>query len=242
MIIDDDKLIVHDLLHIVDWKSLGFEVVATAHNGKQGLLKYEELMPDVIFSDIRMPIMGGLEMINQIREKDNNVKIVLLTAYGEFGYAQQAIGFGVCEYILKNELTQDLMTNTLERIKAKVLSSDAQRAPDSKRCLSPAISRVISYIEENYSSKDLNIRKISDAVCISPSWLSVRFRNETGQTVNEYITSVRMREAKKLLRQDKYKIYEVATKVGYGSGRYFSRVFLQTTGHLPLSYGWDVDS
>ena len=65
MIVDDEKLMIEDMKTMVDWDALGFEIIATAFNGKQALRKYRELSPQLIFSDIRMPFMDGIEMISK---------------------------------------------------------------------------------------------------------------------------------------------------------------------------------
>ena len=331
MIVDDDKLIVNDLVHIVDWKSLGFEIVATAYNGKQGLLKYGQFIPQVIFVDVRMPFVNGLEMIRAIRAQDPWVRFIVLTAYGEFRYVKEALELDASGYLLKNQISSEVIETTLAAIEVELLEKskmtvltienvvrsfldgdrqnpadttqklehayDAYKAgqfewslqtlidvigklfereyiqnekrdiykpppaesqvllewikerlnqiarwtQEEERQISPVVSRARSYIEENYGKKELDIQTISDFLAISPSWLSVRFRKETGQTINEYITGVRVREATRLIRQGRYRLYEIAEMVGYGSSRYFSKVFLQKTGFSPHSFGKGVE-
>ena len=105
----------------------------------------------------------------------------------------------------------------------------------------PTVSNVVLYIQKYYMVRDLSIQDIAKDVFVTPNWLSAIFRKETGRTINEYITDVRIKKAKELLLQGKYKIYEIAEMVGYGSSQYFSRVFYQQTGHTPQRYRKDDD-
>ena len=68
MIVDDEKLMLEDLSTMIDWEAYGYQIIATAFNGKQALRKYREYHPQVIFTDIRMPFMDGIEMISEIRK------------------------------------------------------------------------------------------------------------------------------------------------------------------------------
>lgn len=124
MIVDDERMAVDDLLHITDWGAQGFEVIATAVNGKQALLKYHEFHPQVIFTDIKMPFMDGIELIQQIRKIDNKVKLLLLTAYQDFSYAQSAIRYGSVDYLIKSEITEERINKTLASLRAVISSEE----------------------------------------------------------------------------------------------------------------------
>lgn len=104
---------------------------------------------------------------------------------------------------------------------------------------SPTVANCIAYIQQNYADKNLSIEQIAQHVFVSPNWLSAKFKSEIGCTINEYITQFRIDKAKNLLIQGKYKIYEVADMVGYGSSRYFSRVFSRLTNQTPQNYRGD---
>ena len=121
MIVDDEKMILEDLSTMIDWEKFGFQIIATAFNGKQALRKYRELHPQVIFTDIRMPFMDGIEMISEIRKTDEKVSIILLTAYEDFSYAKAAIRLGITEYIIKSEITENSLSELLNRLKTNII-------------------------------------------------------------------------------------------------------------------------
>ena len=76
MIVDDEKLMLEDLSTMINWEAYGYQIIATAFNGKQALRKYREYRPQVIFTDIRMPFMDGIEMISEIRKTDEKVSLI----------------------------------------------------------------------------------------------------------------------------------------------------------------------
>ena len=123
MIVDDEKLMLEDLSTMIDWEAYGYQIIATAFNGKQALRKYREYHPQVIFTDIRMPFMDGIEMISEIRKKDEKVSIVLLTAYEDFSYAKAAIRLGITEYVIKSEITENSLSELLNRLKANIIKA-----------------------------------------------------------------------------------------------------------------------
>lgn len=114
LIVDDEYLVRTGLKEIIDWESLGFEVVGEAANGKEGCEKYFDLKPDIIITDIRMKIMTGIEMLENLKKSDDfNAEVIILTAFDEFDYAKSALENGAIGYILKpvkeNELLSLLM-------------------------------------------------------------------------------------------------------------------------------------
>jgi len=116
------------------------------------------------------------------------------------------------------------------------LSIIHQWGPKMVQKLSPAVTSAMMFIQKNYATKNLNIQMVANEVFLSPNWLSALFKKETGQTVNGYITDVRIKKASELLLQGKYKVYEIAEMVGYGSSQYFSKVFFQTTQKNPQRF------
>jgi len=107
---------------------------------------------------------------------------------------------------------------------------------EQENIISHSTSKAMLYIETNYQDKNLNVRDIADAASTSVSWLSTRFKKETGCSLKEYIIKIRIDRAKKLLRQGNCRVYEVADLVGFSSGQYFSKVFYNNTKLLPHQY------
>jgi len=123
VIADDDQLVLQDLKYLVDWKYLGFQIVAIASNGEQAFAYIKKYRPQVLITDIRMPRLNGLELIKAVKETVPNTKIIIISSYDDFDYAKKAIQFGVFDYILKNEITSASFTEKLISLSQNVLES-----------------------------------------------------------------------------------------------------------------------
>ena len=101
MLVDDEEEVRKSIIRKIDWSAAGFEVIGDAENGKEALEKIDQIEPDVVLTDIRMPYMDGLSMAEAIRQRHPSIKIVIFSGFDEFEYAKKAIKLNVIEYILK---------------------------------------------------------------------------------------------------------------------------------------------
>lgn len=101
---------------------------------------------------------------------------------------------------------------------------------------SKVVRNTMDYIWENYGNHALTLKEIAEEVHLSVGHLCGLFKKETGKTLNNYITEIRMEEAKRLLEDENLKVYEVADLVGYQSSQYFSQIFLKYAGTYPTNY------
>lgn len=101
MIVDDEYLVMESILHSIPWEKVGFEITGMAKNGKAALALIEKNVPDVVITDIKMPVMDGIELITNINIRFPNIKVIILSSYNDFEYAQKAIDCKVFSYILK---------------------------------------------------------------------------------------------------------------------------------------------
>ena len=107
---------------------------------------------------------------------------------------------------------------------------------DKQTGYSISIRNAIDYMRHNYSHSDLTIDIIANQVGFSSGRLSVLFKQEVGQTVNKFLTDIRIEMAISLLENSQCKIYEIAEMVGYKSSQYFSQIFCRSTGRRPIDY------
>ena len=126
MLVDDEEEVRKAMIRQMDWEKLGFTVAGDAENGEDALEKVEQLEPDVIMTDIRMPYMDGLTLVAKIREKYPFMKILIFSGYDDFEYAKQAIKFRVTEYILKPVNGEEL-AEILKRVKDSLDEEIEQR-------------------------------------------------------------------------------------------------------------------
>ncbi len=139
LIVDDERFIRRSLINRIDWSRYGMEVVGEAGDGRSAFELLPSLKPDVIFADIRMPVMDGLELAALVQEEYSGIYVILVTAYSDFEYARRGIACGVFDYVLK-PLKPEALDGTLARLlpllekdeqkKREVTAEEAQRMPE----------------------------------------------------------------------------------------------------------------
>ncbi|MDF2884704.1 MAG: hypothetical protein K0R54_5274, partial [Clostridiaceae bacterium] len=100
-IVDDEEFVIKSLIGSISWESLGFEVAGKATNGRVALEQIDSMQVDVVFSDVRMPGINGLELIKEIQRNNPNIIFIIVSGYPEFSYAQKALSYGALGYCLK---------------------------------------------------------------------------------------------------------------------------------------------
>ncbi len=126
ILVDDEEEVRKGIIRKIDWEALGFQVVGDAENGQDALEKIEQLEPDVVMTDIRMPYMDGLTLTSWIRQKYPSVKVLIFSGFDDFEYAQQAIKLNVTEYILKPVNVEEL-TRILNKVRENLDQEIEQR-------------------------------------------------------------------------------------------------------------------
>ncbi len=121
MIVDDEPKLVNLIRMLGHWDELGFEIIATASDGQQALELILELQPDLVVSDIKMPGMDGIELIDHARKAGSNAFFILLSGYRHFEYARSAISLNVVDYLLK-PISEEQLNVTLEKVSMQIAS------------------------------------------------------------------------------------------------------------------------
>ena len=246
LIVDDEELVRRGIVMETDWPRIGCMVVAEAQNGQEGLEMVKKYQPDVIVTDVRMPLMNGLEMVKAAREEGCKAKVIFLTAYSDFEYARNALKLGAADYLLK-PFEDGELEKTILRIcepESGQISATAETADESVKAFldlpkgdkSKYVSEALEFVSANLAAQDLCVGMIAEHLGLSEGHLSHLFKKETSYTVNAYITRYRIRRAMELLRDCRIKVYEVAEQVGYKDITYFSTVFKKLVGINPSEF------
>lgn len=233
LVVEDEELIRQGIVLGTDWAQLNCAVVGQAANGQEGLEQARALKPDLIITDIKMPKLDGIEMVRALREEGNQVKVIILTAYDSFPYAQSALRLGAVDYILK-----PFHDGELEQAVLKISGGDS-RDPMSafpKSFQSRYVQAAAGYIADHYREPDISVGVIAAALAVSEGHLSHLFKKETGDTILGYLTRYRIHQAMGLLKDCRVKVYEVADQVGYRDIAYFSATFKKLVGVAPSEY------
>ncbi|MFD2329474.1 helix-turn-helix domain-containing protein [Cohnella sp. GCM10020058] len=123
MLAEDEMLVRLGLKNAVDWRRFDMEVVADVQNGADAWQAYEKLAPEVVITDLKMPVMGGIELLSKIRSVNSKTRLLILTCLEEFELAKQAMSLGVSGYIVKHSMTPDEMESMLSRIKDELAAA-----------------------------------------------------------------------------------------------------------------------
>lgn len=147
ILVDDEEEVRNGILKKIDWKEYGFEIAGQAENGKDALDLTEKVIPDVVITDIKMPFMDGIQLSEQIRKKFPSAKIIILTGFDQFEYAQKAIKLDVSEYVLKPVSSKELIS-VLIKVKNKIDDEIAQR--DNVQVLKEHYIKSIPILREKF--------------------------------------------------------------------------------------------
>lgn len=127
MIVDDEMLARKMLRESIVWEEYGYTVISEAQNGKEALEKIKELSPDVVFVDIKMPVMDGLEMLRQMNALQTDSKTVLLTCYEDFSYVRDAMRYGAVDYLTKHTFEPEDLISLLDKIEKQIRKEKAHQ-------------------------------------------------------------------------------------------------------------------
>ncbi|WBW98227.1 response regulator [Oceanirhabdus sp. W0125-5] len=147
LIVDDEYLALDFIKFLVEKNFDDIEIVGTARSGREGIEKAIELKPDVIFMDIRMPGINGIEAITKIQERVDDIYFVITTAYEYFDYAKDAVKLGVYEYLLK-PINKEKMIDVLKAIKNEI--KDKREALQREMILKEKVNKVLPIIEGQF--------------------------------------------------------------------------------------------
>lgn len=228
---DDEAELREGLTCLIESYQLNVQVVALCKDGIETLEAIKRYRPHLLFIDINMPSMNGLEAIAQINKLQTNCKICILSGYDSFAYAQKAIDLKVCRYLLKpidhRTFKEDFM-EILNEIELDDLSEADYQTLEGQ---------IMNKLEKDFREETLSLKSLALEFHASQSYLSNVIKNKKGLSFTEYITNLRMNEAIQLLSNSPaLSIHDIALACGFTSQHYFSRLFKKEMNMTPLEY------
>ena len=216
--------------------------VITAENGKKGYELAVQKLPDIIVTDVIMPVMDGLQMCKNIKGdlKTSHIPLLMLSAKAMVKDRLEGIDSGADMYlskpfeldILKSSLAQ-LITSRQIMFK-KFYSGITKQGKEKTTSLdNDFIQKILHFINENISEPELTVELLSSKIFLSRSQLYRKIKTLTGVSVNEFIRNVRLEKAKQLIEKGNNNINEISYKVGFTSPSYFAKCYKTKYGHLP---------
>ncbi len=236
LIIDDEKPVQIAIQKLGNWSYYGIEPPQLAVNGRDALQAMREFHPDLVFVDMNMPVMDGVSFLQAASEEFPDSQYIVVSGYDQFSYAQQALHYGACEYLLK-PVEEDALNSAIEKAILRLNPDASFQDPkeSGQREISPdeAVSIIKEYIDSHYC-QNIKITMFSEKYYFSTDYLTRLFRNKYGFTIYEYVLKLRMERAKELLADQDNKIIDIAGRLGYADNHYFSKAF-RTYYHISPS-------
>ena len=239
---EDEPLLLERLRRMVEGLDSGFTVVGMAENGREALEALNETGADLLITDIRMPVMDGIELIKKMQEEQPRLECMLISGYGDFEYARTALRLGVCEYLLK-PVSEEELKMALQRIRERL----GERRGQIKTSLTPppdasaddVIEQLGAFIRE-HAFEEIHFAELIAGTNYHPNYVSRLFGKRFGAPPQRYQIVQRMNEAKRLLMLlPEEPVRRIAQRVGYPDQNYFARIFRQTTGVSPQRFRRD---
>ena len=225
-----------------------YEVI-TAKDGKEGWELAQARIPNIIVSDIMMPVMDGIELCKRIKEdmRTSHIPVILLTAKDSLQDKEEGYASGADSYLTKPfsaKLLHSRINNLLEtRKKIASLLALADIQPKQESAVSSLnkldnefLQKITQIIEENLEMEKMDIAFIADKMCMSHSTLYRKIKGLTDMSANEFIRKVKMRKGVELLMSGQYTISEIAYMIGFSSVAYFRQCFKDQYGMSPSDY------
>lgn len=231
MIVDDEMPVRKLLQATIDWESLGLEVVGEAASGIEAINIIDDVNPDIVFVDICMPFMNGIEFTKMATARYPDLFVIVLTGFDDFEYARQCVSLPVVEYMLK-----PIVRSEVEKVLKRVVDELNKRTSDEKcseqeesALNSFEIQNIVNYLKSNYKDSTINLASVAQQFGFNSCYLSRKFKKEMGVSFVEYLMKCRMEQAIEL-KKNNLKMFETANEVGIPDPNYFGRCFKKYTG------------
>ena len=242
-------LIIDDSREIRDYVTSIFEntyTILTAVDGKEGFEAAQKHIPDIIISDVMMPVADGFELTKNCKEDTltSHIPIVLLTAKNEMTDQLEGLGIGADAYLTKpfsSKLLKARIANLLQnrRKLQERFSQDVILTPKEIAITSADeqfLERLQKVLDEQVTNSEFSASVFCEAMGVSRMQLHRKLKALTGYSTSEFIRNQRLKLAKQLIEQDKISISEVGYTVGFNDPSYFSKCFKQDFGQSPSDY------
>ncbi len=217
--------------------------VFTASNGREGLIKAKEEIPDIIITDVIMPEMNGFDFCAKIKDdiRTSHIPLLMLTAKTQHDDRLTGIESGADAYmskpfdlrVLKSRLAQLLSSRQVLFNKYFSAISESEINENTTSLDKEFIEKVLKYINESISDPNLSVEILASQLHLSRSQFYRKVKTLTGQTANQFLRNIRLQRAKQILEKGYNNISDVCYQVGFSSPSYFTKCFKSHFGVLP---------
>ncbi len=231
-LVDDEPMVLSQVRDSVQWAENNFSVVG---QNNDPLLAMEEILllrPNVVFTDIKMPRMTGIELIRGLKESKCSAEYVVISAFDHFEYVRQLMLLEGFDYLIK-PVEEAQMTELFHRLTKKLRKNREQ--PLKPATLSPELNQILAHLNTHFAQKQ-SLNQIAERFNINPTYICRLFTKYMDTTFSTHLQKLRMTHAAFLLRSTDLAIKEISVQSGYEDYFYFCRVFKDTYGITPTQF------
>ena len=220
--VDDEPLVLDEFVDNPLFADCGFETVGFSSDPFKAIEEIIELDPDIVFTDLKMPEISGVDLMEILREKEVYCDFIIVSAFPKFEESRRFFLLGGFDYLLKPVSDENLF-HLLNRIVGKFANRNAEQVVSSDTP-SFELNKIIDYIKGNISANH-TIDSICERFPVNRTYLCNLFVKHLGTTFNGYMTYLRMEEAARLIKETEMKLSEISHMCGYKDYFYFCRIF-----------------
>lgn len=243
LIVEDN----HEVMSVLEQIFNPYYTVITSTNGQEGLEKASKMQPDLIISDVMMPVMSGLEMCHILKSNfaTSHIPIILLTALGSEAHTLEGLDKGADDYVTKPFNSKILLArcNNLIRSRMSIQEHYTHDASASVHDLTDnpvdvkLLNEAITIIEANLNDGDFDILFFARQLCLSRTQLFKKIKSLTGMTPNAFVLSIKLKRAsQEILEHPDENIADIAYRCGFNTPSYFIKCFKKFYGMTPLAF------
>jgi two-component system response regulator YesN len=241
VVIDDHGFIRESIIKSIDWDGLGVEIRGEASNGVEAEALIMRQRPDLVVTDIRMPALEGLDLVERLHRLGFNGKIIVITGFQEFEYAQRALKLDVVDFVLKpikNEENNAAVRKAIAEIERETQSVDTRRSTELGEAFESyglMVDSILAYIDQHYA-EDLTLNRIAEEFKLNASYVSRIVAKATGSGFVQQVNRRRIAAAERLLTDPSTRIKEIVSACGFSDYSYFLKIFRAIAGCTPQQY------
>lgn len=246
LVVDDEPRTREGVRKTLEAWSAGKYNIVLAESGVEALEWLDSNQANLLITDIRMPEIGGLELVEKLGSLAHPPVVIIISGHPEFDYAQRALQFGVVEYLLKpldkvklveaveKGLQREQEMNRIVRME-KLVDVKLMETVQEEKTYSAQVREALQFVD-SHLGEAITMREVAEHIHTNASYFSVLFKEQTGLTFSDYLTRRRIQRAKELLTNTQLSIADIAEQVGYQTAKYFVKVFRSHENLSPSQY------
>ena len=231
--VDDELLVLESFMSKPAFPECGYINIGHSINPPEAIEVVMSDQPDVVFTDLKMPGMNGVEFMSELKQRGYEGEFILVSAYREFEEARRFFTMDGFDYLTKPVSDNDL-TTLLVRLSDRLAEKNAGKNP-IKTTPSPELNKITTYLH-NHKTEKHTLESIGKAFHLKPNSICKLFSGHLDTTFTAYLTRIRMEEAARLLLTTQDAVKEISFTCGYEDYFYFCRVFKEFYSCTPSAY------